>query len=192
MRNERTWLGCVCALALVAGCDAGTTTGNTGGAGGEGQGASNAGGGTPTTSDTAMTTTSDTAMTTTSSSTTTSSNTIPCGDAPISFANQVQPVFSASCGNATSCHLKSAASAGLALKPGQSFGELVGQTSNSLACSNEILVIPGDPANSYLIKKITDAPDICGSAMPEGAFFDLSAADAQIIIDWVCQGAQNN
>jgi hypothetical protein len=51
--------------------------------------------------------------------------------------------------------------------------------------------MPGNPDQSYLYKKITGAPDIVGSRMPL-AGGPLSAADIDLVRQWIQAGAPNN
>jgi hypothetical protein len=48
-------------------------------------------------------------------------------------------------------------------------------------------VKPNDPASSYLLRKLLGTPDIGGARMPIGTAF--SAADSQLISDWILEGA---
>lgn len=112
---------------------------------------------------------------------------------PVSFANDIQPIFQASCGGANSCHFKSLASGGLSLKASAAHDALVGKASKVSACGDKTLVVPGDVAQSYLIDKLlyTGKPEICGVRMP---YQKPKLADAQIqtLVAWICQGAKND
>jgi hypothetical protein len=120
--------------------------------------------------------------TTTSTTTSTTSTTMP---APVSFAADVQPIFTANC---VPCHTTVAQSAGLDLSAGNSYAELVNVTAAEAALMR---VLPGDPANSYLYRKITNAPGIIGQPMPFGAF-PMPQAQIDTIGAWILQGALNN
>jgi hypothetical protein len=52
-------------------------------------------------------------------------------------------------------------------------------------------VAPGNPADSYLHRKITNAPGIVGSPMPIGGY-PMAAQQIEIITTWIAQGALNN
>ena len=52
-------------------------------------------------------------------------------------------------------------------------------------------VEPGDPDNSYLIRKLEGGPDISGSQMPQGGPF-LDQATIDMIRQWISDGAPNN
>lgn len=49
------------------------------------------------------------------------------------------------------------------------------------------LVIPGDPDNSYLVRKLEGGPDIAGDQMPPGGALD--AERLQLVRDWIEAGA---
>jgi hypothetical protein len=65
---------------------------------------------------------------------------------------------------------------------------LVGRRSKE-CCDGRFLVVPGDPAQSYVVDKIGDH-DLCGasSPMPLGGPA-LSSGDIRAISDWICLGA---
>jgi hypothetical protein len=52
-------------------------------------------------------------------------------------------------------------------------------------------VEPGDPDNSYLVRKLEGGPDISGSRMPQGGPF-LDQATMDMIRQWIADGAPNN
>lgn len=187
--------------ALLAACDGTSSTSSASGGGGSG-GSASGGGGSSTTSmgggGSSMTTSTstDVTSTTTGMMTTTSTGsgpTDPCetaGTDPVFFANEVEPIFTQSCGDAVSCHLKSLPSAGLSLKPGEVYANLVGVPA-SQNCNGQMRVAPGSAVDSYVVNKLNNT-DICPMTkkMPPSA--TLPAASKQKIIDWICQGAQNN
>jgi len=51
-------------------------------------------------------------------------------------------------------------------------------------------VAPGDPENSYIIHKITSAPDIVGDRMPPPPEAALTAGEIEAIRQWIADGAQ--
>ena len=53
-----------------------------------------------------------------------------------------------------------------------------------------VLVKPGNPEKSYLIKKIRHDPDIAGNLMPLGGK-NLSSDDIQIISNWIASLSEN-
>jgi hypothetical protein len=193
-------------FALLAACDGSSSSSNTGGGGTAGNtssSTSDGGGGATGGSATGGSATggsatggSATGGSATGGSTTSAGGSMsgdPCetaGADPLSFANDVQPVFSASCGTATSCHFGQFPSAGLSLKVGEAYAELV-DVNASQSCNGQKRVAPGSAVGSYIVNKIT-ATDLCPMTkkMPPSA--TLPDASKQKIIDWICQGAQDN
>ena len=55
-----------------------------------------------------------------------------------------------------------------------------------------IRVIPGDPDNSYLIKKLVGAPDIVGLQMPRVGPPYMTAGQILILKRWIAIGAPRN
>jgi hypothetical protein len=118
-----------------------------------------------------------------------------CGSTTVSFASDVQPIFSASCAS-TGCHDgvggpgrpggPSGGRSSLDLTLGSSYESLLGGTTS---CGP--IVAPGDPGGSVLVGKLTGAALCTGSQMPKG---DAPLAPALIdaIAVWICQGAENN
>ena len=84
-------------------------------------------------------------------------------DAVCEVPTEVQAIFDARC---SPCHT-SGSSGGLHLSPASaSFANLVNVGSSSASCSGRTRVIPGDPANSYLMAKLHGDAGICGVRMP--------------------------
>ena len=164
------------AAAMAAACGGSSSTDNLGGGGNVGGNAGNGGvGGTTTTT------------------TTTPMVVDPCetaGSEPVSFVNDVQPIFSSSCGDATHCHLDPTPSEGLSLKVGEAYADLVNVPAKQ-DCNGQVRVLPGSAVGSYLINKIT-ATGVCPGEKKMPPNSSLSAAKKQTIIDWVCQGAPEN
>lgn len=92
----------------------------------------------------------------------------------------------------TQCHTNVGRnpSSGLNLVEGRSYLSLVGQP--SVGKPGATLVVPGDPDNSYIIKKLEGAADIAGVRMPRGAGPFLSAGQISIIRRWIALGARND
>ena len=103
-----------------------------------------------------------------------------------SFAATVQEIFDRRSCTSASCH-GTAQMAGLDLRSGASYGELV----SVLATSEPILrVAPGDPDGSYLVMKLEGRQSV-GDRMPQtGAVLD--SIDLTNIRNWIAQGALNN
>lgn len=107
---------------------------------------------------------------------------------PISFANDIQPIFSRSC---VDCHTPGgfAANTGLFLTEGTAFSRLVNVKSSQN--SNLTRVVPGDSAASLLFQKISSDRPPVGGRMP---LFDdaLSSDDIERIRLWIDEGAEEN
>jgi hypothetical protein len=59
------------------------------------------------------------------------------------------------------------------------------------ACHPGVLVAPGKPDQSYLVHKITGLGMCPGTQrMPFGG--ELTDAQIQTLVDWICVGAPNN
>lgn len=106
--------------------------------------------------------------------------------APESQAQQTIPddvldIFDENCAFA-GCHVGSGAPRGLDLSEDAAFQSLVGQPSAELP--RFLRVNPGDPQNSYLIKKLLGTPDIQGERMPKGSA-PLSNEQIRIIAAWI-------
>lgn len=78
---------------------------------------------------------------------------------------------------------------GLDLRSGQTYGSTVNVASSQQP--SLMRVKPGDPDNSYLMRKLAGVSGITGSRMPQGGPF-LSAQDLQLVRSWISQGAPNN
>jgi len=105
----------------------------------------------------------------------------------VSFANDIQPIFTSNCA-VTGCHV-SGGSAPFTLNAGASYAQLVNQNATVGPCQGQRRVIPNDPANSVLVKRLEGST--CGNRMPLGGS-PLPAASIQLIRDWISQGALNN
>src|SRR5262249_34822706 len=98
-------------------------------------------------------------------------------------------IFSPTCAD-QACHSSVAQAGALVLEPGTSHDQLVGVAAFNFAAHQAGLlrVKPGDANNSFLITKLTRPSPPQGSAMPLGKS-PLSAAQIQLIRDWINQGA---
>jgi Lamin Tail Domain len=109
----------------------------------------------------------------------------------ISFAKEIQPIFTASCAR-SGCHGGSRPAEDMDLSEGQAFDNIVAVPSNEAPDLNRIE--PGDPDKSYLLHKLRGTQRSAGgsgSRMPLGG---RALADDQIarIRQWIEQGAKNN
>lgn len=80
--------------------------------------------------------------------------------------------------------------AGLSLLPDDGYRSLVGVASRQKP--GAVLVIPGDPDNSYLVHKLEGRSDIVGARMPRTTGPFLTDGQMLIIRRWIAQGAANN
>jgi uncharacterized protein YjdB len=106
----------------------------------------------------------------------------------VSFANQVQPIFTANCA-LSGCHAGASPEQGMNLSAGQAYNAIVNVP--SVQQPSLMRVLPGNPDNSYLVRKIEGTPSITGSRMPLGGPF-LTASQIATIRTWISQGAPNN
>jgi hypothetical protein len=91
--------------------------------------------------------------------------------------------------NCTPCHFGTNAPQGLRLEETQSFGVLVGV--RSIERPELFRVEPGNPDNSYLIRKLEGGPGISGAQMPlNGPPLDQLRINAVRV--WISRGALNN
>lgn len=104
------------------------------------------------------------------------------------FTSIQQTIFNTSCA-VSGCHLGGAAAAQMDLGAGNAYGNLVGVASVEVPTLNR--VEPGNPDDSYLVRKLEGTPGIVGLQMPRGRD-PLSAAQVQSIRDWIEAGAEND
>jgi hypothetical protein len=92
----------------------------------------------------------------------------------------------------TQCHTNAGRTpaGGLLLIEGQAFASLVNQPSRGKP--GAVLVVPGDPDNSYMIQKLLGDPTIVGMRMPRGAGPFLTTGQISIIRRWIQLGAKND
>jgi hypothetical protein len=114
-----------------------------------------------------------------------------CGATTVSLANDVQPIFAASC-TSSGCHDGNSRPGGpggatsLDLTSGNALQSLLDTTT---PCGP--VLVPGDAKSSILIGKL-DGTELCmGSLMPKGNG-SLTTEQIDLIATWVCQGAENN
>ncbi|HEX2573539.1 MAG TPA: Ig-like domain-containing protein [Polyangia bacterium] len=106
---------------------------------------------------------------------------------PRTLSGDVQPIWNdATDGCARpGCHDAATASAGLALDANDAARDLIGAPAGEVDLDR---VRPGDPASSYLLRKLLGTPDIVGGRMPIGRV--LPPAEIRLISDWILGGAQ--
>ena len=90
------------------------------------------------------------------------------------------------------CHVTGggAAATGLILTDDVSYGNLVNRPSRLRP--GETLVIPGDPDNSYMVRKLEGGPNINGLRMPRTSGPFLTDGQMSVIRRWIELGAANN
>ena len=107
------------------------------------------------------------------------------------FGQIQQTIFNTTCTDAF-CHDLQGQMGGLVLVEGQSYANLVGVVpQNAAAAAAGLLrVTPNDPDKSFLVTKVAGQPPLVeGSQMPLGKT-PLTAAQVQLIRDWISAGAQ--
>jgi hypothetical protein len=113
----------------------------------------------------------------------------------VTLSGNVQPIFNASCAVA-GCHVGVVPASELNLSAGQTFSQTVNVPSTQ---SNLDLVKPGNPDQSYLVRKVEGGPNIFGTIMPQGCpgaplngAQCLSPDDMAAIRQWISECAQDN
>jgi mono/diheme cytochrome c family protein len=113
----------------------------------------------------------------------------------VSFAQDVQPIFTADCAG---CHspggFAQAAGITLDLTAGNAFDSLAEHSEADHADDaggRAALVVPGDAESSFLFDKISSASPASGERMPLLGF-PLSDSQIATIRDWIDAGAPNN
>ena len=114
----------------------------------------------------------------------------------ISFSMDIQPIFNRSCA-LVSCHTGAVPAQGQDLSPGVAYGQVVNVSSTEQPKLKRVR--PGDPNNSYLVRKIQGGPNISGVLMPNGCpgvpqngAQCLTADEIAAIVQWVTECAPNN
>ena len=106
------------------------------------------------------------------------------------FSRDVRPVLELRCGIG-GCHSKNAHQGGLVLTPDAAYQALVNQPSQTRG--GQVLVRPGDAANSFMVIAISDdAAKRQGlPRMPLGSG-PLTPNQIQTIVNWINRGAPND
>ena len=108
-------------------------------------------------------------------------------DPTATFTRVQNEIFTPTCG-AIGCHDPIGKQENMILTAGRSYPLLVNVGSNQMPSLKR--VAPGDPANSYLYRKITGA-GITGDRMPQGGPY-LTDAQTKLVRDWIRRGAPND
>ena len=109
----------------------------------------------------------------------------------ISFATQVQPIFTNNCAFA-GCHAGTSPQQGMNLSGGLAYQNIVNVLSSERA--GMMRVTPFQPDSSYLVHKIQGTQGTVGGSggqMPLGGT-PLPAQQISLIRAWITQGAKNN
>lgn len=116
------------------------------------------------------------------------------GNGQISFAAQIQPIFTSSCA-LSGCHGSGnlqPPEKPMNLSAGQAYSNTVNVSSAQLGSMDRIE--PGQPDRSYLVHKIQGTHLTVGGSgvrMPASGNF-LSQSQIDLIRNWIAQGALNN
>jgi len=114
---------------------------------------------------------------------------VACGGDGVSFAGDLQPIFTSTCSGST-CHAGRRPAAGLSLAAGSSYANLVGVAASG--CSDgRVRVAPGAPDSSYILDKLLGMNMCRGQQMPL-MNPNLPTAQTDMIRSWICDGAPNN
>jgi hypothetical protein len=89
----------------------------------------------------------------------------------------------------TKCHIGAGAPQGLQLDAAHSYALLVSVPSSEQP--TVLRVAPGDPDNSYIIRKLQNTGGISGAQMPLGGPY-LPQSTIDVIKQWITAGAQNS
>jgi len=108
-------------------------------------------------------------------------------DPTATFTRVQNEIFTPTCA-AIGCHDTLGQQQGQILTPGRAYANTVRVASTEMP--SLMRVLPGDPANSYLYRKITGA-GITGDRMPQGGPF-LTDAQIKLVRDWIRRGAPND
>ena len=108
-------------------------------------------------------------------------------DPTATFTRVQNEIFTPTCAS-SGCHDPLGQQSQLVLTAGRAYSNTVNVA--SVEMPGLLRVAPGDPANSYLYRKITGA-GITGDRMPQG-LPPLSDAQLRLVRDWIRRGAPND
>src|SRR6184192_4166558 len=108
-------------------------------------------------------------------------------DPTATFTRVQTEIFTPTCA-ALGCHDRLGRQEDQQLQAGMAYAQVVNHP--SLEMPGLMRVAPGDPANSYLYRKITGA-GITGDRMPQGGPY-LADAKIKLVRDWIRRGAPND
>lgn len=107
----------------------------------------------------------------------------------VSFVVDIQPILTQNCAT-VGCHNATTQASGLNLEVGVALANTVNVPSRQVPAQRRI--VPGDPDNSYLFRKIIGAAGITGTRMPRNnpTYFDQNPALLAMVRKWIQDGAQ--
>ena len=108
-------------------------------------------------------------------------------DPTATFTRVQTEIFTPTCA-ALGCHDRLGRQSDQQLQAGVAYAQIVNHP--SVEVPQLMRVAPGDPANSFLYRKITGA-GIVGDRMPQGGPY-LSDAQIKLVRDWIRRGAPND
>jgi hypothetical protein len=108
-------------------------------------------------------------------------------DPTATFTRVQSEIFTPTCAQ-LGCHDRLGRQEDQQLQAGVAYAQVVNHP--SVEMPQLMRVAPGDPANSYLYRKITGA-GITGDRMPQGGPY-LSETKIKLIRDWIRRGAPND
>jgi len=100
----------------------------------------------------------------------------------------IQQIFNDNC---VTCH---SGVADLDLSSGVAWGALVNHPAPAAESCGGTLVVPGDPAGSYLMQKLESDHPCSGSRMPQGDILPIPLPDCVVALvrGWISGGALNS
>lgn len=106
---------------------------------------------------------------------------------PVSFSEDILPLLDNSC-SGSKCHTKEDRLAPLNLEPEGAYEHLINVQAEGC---EKVLVVPGDPDQSYLLDKLLGGTVCDGAQMP---LAEKPLPDAALgrFVRWICEGAQDN
>jgi len=108
-------------------------------------------------------------------------------DPTATFTRVQNEIFTPTCA-ALGCHDSIGQQSQQVLSPGVAYGNIVNRPSVEMPALARVK--PGDPANSYLYRKVIGS-SITGERMPFGGPY-LNDAQLKLIRDWIRRGAPND
>jgi mono/diheme cytochrome c family protein len=108
--------------------------------------------------------------------------------APVSFAADIVPVLKQRC---ASCHITGGEPGNMSLVPKNAYANIVNVTAVGAPMPR---ITPGDPAQSYLLHKISGTQLQAGGIGEQMPFMSppLDARQVDLIRQWIAEGAANN